>query len=76
VGVLSCALASGIVFGFAALKSVLIEEEVYRESCTKEELVDNARVCYMQDLRYCVPELSYIIVSLPHERTITATDSF
>jgi hypothetical protein len=63
-------------FGFAALKSVLIEEEVYRESCTKEELVDNLRVCYMQDLRYYIPELSYIIVSLPYERPMVVTDTF
>lgn len=76
MGVVSCVLASGIVFGFAALKSVLIEEDVYRESCTKGELVDNVRVCYMQDLRYCIPELSYIGVSLHHERPMVVTDTF
>lgn len=53
VGVVSCVLASGIVFGFAALKSVLVDEQVYRELCTKEELRESVRVCYMQDLRYC-----------------------
>jgi hypothetical protein len=53
-------VASGIVFGFAALKSVLVEEEVYRESCTREELLDNVRVCYIQDLRYGILELSFI----------------
>jgi MFS family permease len=30
---LACSLASGIVFGFAALKPVLIEEGVYRDLC-------------------------------------------
>ncbi|KAK4565927.1 hypothetical protein LTR86_003776 [Recurvomyces mirabilis] len=49
--VLACWLASGIVFGFAALKPVLISEKVYRELCTAEELEANLEVCYEQDLR-------------------------
>ena len=52
--VLSCWLASGIVFGFAALKPVLISEGVYRELCTVGELQANVKVCYEQDLRYIV----------------------
>ncbi len=49
VGVLSCVLAAGIVFGFDALKTILVEEGVYREYCTDEELRKNFRLCYMQD---------------------------
>ncbi|KAK4544239.1 hypothetical protein LTR36_004449 [Oleoguttula mirabilis] len=49
--VLACWLASGIVFGFAALKPVLISEGVYRELCTPEELAADVEVCYEQDLR-------------------------
>lgn len=49
--ILACWLASGIVFGFAALKPVLINEGVYREFCTPEELDADVEVCYEQDLR-------------------------
>ena len=49
--VVACWLASGIVFGFAALKPVLISEGVYRELCTPEELEADVEVCYAQDLR-------------------------
>jgi hypothetical protein len=54
--VLACWLASGIVFGFAALKPVLVDVGVYRDLCTPEELMDDVDVCFEQDLRY-VPEL-------------------
>jgi hypothetical protein len=49
--VVACWLASGIVFGFAALKPVLIDVGVYRELCTAEELADDVDVCFEQDLR-------------------------
>jgi hypothetical protein len=49
--VLACWLASGIVFGFAALKPVLIDQGVYRESCSKSEIIDDVEVCFKQDLR-------------------------
>lgn len=52
IGVISCVAASGIVFGFAALKSILLDEKVYRELCTKKELKDRVDVCYLQDLKY------------------------
>jgi MFS family permease len=50
--VLACWLASGIVFGFAALKPVLIDQGVYRELCTADELEEGVDVCYEQELRY------------------------
>ncbi|KAK5683113.1 hypothetical protein LTS10_004644 [Elasticomyces elasticus] len=51
VTVLACWLASGLVFGYAALKPVLISEGVYRKLCTPEEIRENVEVCYEQDLR-------------------------
>ncbi|KAH7109831.1 MFS transporter-like protein Fmp42 [Dendryphion nanum] len=49
--VLACWFASGIVFGFAALKPILIKEGVFRNLCTKEELDADLDVCFEQDLR-------------------------
>ncbi|KAF2212092.1 hypothetical protein CERZMDRAFT_98006 [Cercospora zeae-maydis SCOH1-5] len=51
VAIVSCWLASGIVFGFAALKPILVDQGVYREFCSEEELKDGVEVCYEQDLR-------------------------
>lgn len=52
--VLSCWLASGLLFGFAALKPVLIDQGVYREYCTLRELEDHVELCYKQDLRWAI----------------------
>ncbi|KAF2203476.1 MFS transporter-like protein Fmp42 [Delitschia confertaspora ATCC 74209] len=49
--ILACWFASGIVFGFAALKPVLIKEGVFRERCTEDELQNGVEVCFDQDLR-------------------------
>lgn len=49
--VLACWFASGIVFGFAALKPILIKEGVYRDLCTQQELDEDVEVCFEQDLR-------------------------
>ncbi|KAI9830527.1 MAG: hypothetical protein M1819_005485 [Sarea resinae] len=46
-----CLLAAGIVFGYAALKPVLINEGAYRDHCTQDELDENVRVCYEQEMR-------------------------
>ncbi|RAK77084.1 putative MFS transporter Fmp42 [Aspergillus fijiensis CBS 313.89] len=51
VAVVYCLLAAGIVFGFAAIKPVLIREGVYRDRCSQEELDNNSDVCYGQELR-------------------------
>ncbi|KAI9044296.1 putative MFS transporter [Aspergillus affinis] len=51
VTVLACWFASGIVFGFAALKPVLVGEGVYRNLCTAEELQRDVELCYKQDLK-------------------------
>lgn len=52
VGVISCTLGSGIVFGFAALKPILVDRQAYRDFCTKEELKHDFVICYKQDLKY------------------------
>ncbi|PYH86876.1 MFS general substrate transporter [Aspergillus uvarum CBS 121591] len=51
IAVVYCLLAAGIVFGFAAIKPVLIREGVYRDRCSQEELDNNSDVCYGQELR-------------------------
>lgn len=45
-------VSAGIVFGFAALKPVLVDEGVYRHLCEPEELGDGVTVCYGQEIRY------------------------
>lgn len=50
--ILACWVASGIVFGFAALKPVLVSEGVYHDHCTEEELREGVDLCLQQDLRY------------------------
>jgi len=51
VTVLACWFASGIVFGFAALKPILIKEGVFSNLCTPEEVDADVEVCFEQDLR-------------------------
>ena len=52
LAIVYCFLSAGIVFGFAALKPVLIRENVYRNLCSREELDDNVAVCDGQEIRY------------------------
>lgn len=49
--VLACWLASGIVFGFAALKPVLLSEGVYEGLCSDGEVGDDVDVCFKQELQ-------------------------
>lgn len=53
LAVLFCVLASGIVFGFAALKPILISQGVYHEYCNQENTsnLPNQSPCPEQDLR-------------------------
>ncbi|KAF7562470.1 hypothetical protein G7046_g1667 [Stylonectria norvegica] len=65
--VIACWLASGIVFGFAALKPVLIAEGVYHELCEYEAVTvrdhepDRLVPCAKQDLRL---NLFFIVASI------------
>ncbi|OQD83004.1 hypothetical protein PENANT_c018G06222 [Penicillium antarcticum] len=49
--VVYCFLAAGVVFGFAAIKPILIRENVYRNLCTKAELDEGVDVCDRQEIR-------------------------
>ncbi|MCJ1259550.1 hypothetical protein MMC24_007388 [Lignoscripta atroalba] len=49
--VIYCLFAAGIVFGYAALKPVLVKEGVYRDQCTQEELDQGEGTCYEQEIR-------------------------
>ncbi|KAJ5101395.1 Major facilitator superfamily domain general substrate transporter [Penicillium alfredii] len=55
VTVLTCWSASGIVFGFAALKPVLVAEGVYHDRCTDDELREGIQLCSQQDIKYALP---------------------
>lgn len=69
VAVVYCLLAAGVVFGYAAIKPVLVHEGVYREYCTKQELRDGVWVCYEQELRlnlmFTVAAVSTNVCALP-----------
>lgn len=55
LAVVYCLLAVGIVFGYAALKPVLVMEGVYRDLCTGGDDSRTGdgemRTCYEQELR-------------------------
>ncbi len=51
IGVIACVTASGITFGFDALKTILVAEGVYQDLCTEYELKKGVKLCYLQDQR-------------------------
>ena len=55
VAIIYCLCSAGVVFGYAALKPVLVNEGVYQEYCdhVEESLVidDEEKMCYQQELR-------------------------
>ncbi|PVF96318.1 hypothetical protein CPB86DRAFT_736987, partial [Serendipita vermifera] len=46
-----CLTCTGVIFGYAALKPVLVRQGVYRELCTEHEKQQHVWVCEKQDLR-------------------------
>lgn len=58
IAVLYCLLAAGVVFGYAAIKPVLLREGAYRDLCSDEELENSEPVCFAQEIRYVsdIPE--------------------
>ncbi|GAA99771.1 uncharacterized protein L969DRAFT_52196 [Mixia osmundae IAM 14324] len=46
-----CLTCAGLIFGFAALKPVLVDEGIYSELCTQDELQRDVWVCLEQDTR-------------------------
>ena len=69
IAIIYCLFAAGIVFGYAALKPVLIREEVYRNLCTKDEIDRGARTCYAQELHlnlmFTVASVGTNVAALP-----------
>ncbi|KAF2720858.1 MFS general substrate transporter [Polychaeton citri CBS 116435] len=67
--IIYCLFGAGVVFGFAAIKPVLIAEGVYRDKCTKEELDAGVWTCYGQELRlnlmFTVAAVSTNVCALP-----------
>ncbi|KAK2756122.1 hypothetical protein FQN54_005530 [Arachnomyces sp. PD_36] len=49
--VIYCFLSAGIVFGFAALKPILIQEGAFREQCDGDEPDSIYMPCYKQEIR-------------------------
>jgi MFS family permease len=69
VACIYCLFAAGVVFGYAAIKPVLIQQGVYAERCTDKELQDGVWVCYEQELRlnlmFTVAAVSTNVCALP-----------
>lgn len=49
--VIYCLFSAGVVFGYAALKPVLIKEGVYSQYCEREEVMAMGGTCYEQEIR-------------------------
>jgi MFS family permease len=69
VAIIYCLFAAGIVFGYAAIKPVLIDEGVFKELCTAEEQDQHISPCYKQELRlnlmFTVAAVSTNVAALP-----------
>lgn len=59
VAVVYCLFSAGVIFGYAALKPVLIEEGVYGEYCSKDEIASTRKICYEQEIRFVTSKPSY-----------------
>ncbi|KAL3474246.1 major facilitator superfamily domain-containing protein [Aspergillus californicus] len=51
VTILACWFGSGIIFGYAALKPILVAQGVYQDLCADEDLEGELDTCYEQELR-------------------------
>ncbi|RDW73987.1 hypothetical protein BP5796_07429 [Coleophoma crateriformis] len=69
IAVTYCLFAAGIVFGYAAIKPVLISEGVYHDRCTQDELDRDVRTCYDQEihlnLMFTVAAVGTNVAALP-----------
>lgn len=72
--VVFCLVAAGVVFGYAALKPVLIREHVYRNLCTADELKKGVRTCFDQEihlnLMFTVAAVGTNVAALPIGATL------
>lgn len=69
VAIIYCLFAAGIVFGYAAIKPVLIDEGVFSNLCTPEEVEKHTTPCYQQEIRlnlmFTVAAVSTNVAALP-----------
>lgn len=69
IAIIYCLFAAGIVFGYAAIKPVLIDEGAFEELCTSDELRDGVSPCYQQEIRlnlmFTVAAVSTNVAALP-----------
>ena len=69
IAIIYCLFAAGIVFGYAAIKPVLIDEGVYKDYCTEKELKDGVIPCYKQEIRlnlmFTIAAVSTNVAALP-----------
>lgn len=74
LAVIYCLFAAGIVFGYAAIKPVLIAEGVYRNLCTQDELDRHVRTCQAQEihlnLMFTVAAVGTNVAALPIGATL------
>ena len=70
-----CLFSSGIVFGYAAFKQVLVREGVYEEYCTHAIPEDRDQTCYEQELRQAAKALYRRIVLTSHLGSISCSPS-
>ena len=76
LAVIYCLFAAGIVFGYAAIKPVLVKEGVYSDRCTSEESDIGDGTCYEQELRYSYTPRGTIEVRIdvnPHRLNLMFT---
>lgn len=69
IAIIYCLFAAGIVFGYAAIKPVLIDEGVFKEFCTPEEVEKHVSPCYKQEIRlnlmFTIAAVSTNVAALP-----------
>ncbi|KAK5451944.1 hypothetical protein LTS15_007667 [Exophiala xenobiotica] len=69
IAIVYCLFAAGIVFGYAAIKPVLIDEGVFSDLCTPEEVEKHTSPCYQQEIRlnlmFTVAAVSTNVAALP-----------
>lgn len=51
VAVIYCLCSAGVVFGYAAIKPVLVNEGVYGDYCQSQHLATHEKTCYEQEIR-------------------------
>ncbi|MCJ1464591.1 hypothetical protein MMC07_003204 [Pseudocyphellaria aurata] len=51
VAVIYCLCSAGVVFGYAAIKPVLVKEGVYSNYCQPQHVASRGQTCYEQEIR-------------------------